>query len=294
MPITEHQRQQRTKHIGSSDTPQILGLSPWGSASDVYYSKVLPIEEGESTEAMAMGRRLEPVIIDWAEEQLGIKLRRNQYRVAPDGILAANFDAMVIGKREAVEAKYVGPNSVEEWGEPETDEVPVHVAAQVQHQMYVRELDVVWVPVLMARYRPVWQMYRVPRDDEIIGDLVPALLSFWREHVVPQIPPDANEPPPLEVLKRLKREPESMVELPEDAIELVDCREASKQQEKAAKARIDEVTRELVAMLGDAEAGRLPDGRLVTYRQRTRREYTVKASTFPVLRITKPKQETDL
>lgn len=291
MPITEHQRKQRQKHLGSSDSPQVLGVSPWGTASDVYYQKTMPLPDDEPTEAMQTGTRLEPVILDWAQEQLGVKFHRNQYRVAPDGILSANMDALVVDKNQGIEAKYVGPNSLEEWGEPGTDQVPVYVAAQVQHQMYVVELEVVWVPVLMARFRPMWEMYEVRRDEQIIDALVEADTRFWNEHIVPRLPPDPSELPPLELLKRLNREPEEVVDLPDYAIDLVEAYEDAKARGKAAKATVGEAMRAVLAALDNAEAGRLPDGRLITYREQTRREHITKASTFRVLRIQKAREK---
>ena len=39
MPITEKQRLARMKKLGSSDAPAILGVSPWKTATDVYWEK---------------------------------------------------------------------------------------------------------------------------------------------------------------------------------------------------------------------------------------------------------------
>jgi predicted phage-related endonuclease len=132
--------------------------------------------------------------------------------------------------------------------------------------MYVAELDLVWIPVLVATYRPDWRMYRVPRDALIIGDLVEAVVRFWNEHVLPQIPPDPSLPPPIEILVQRLRNPGSMIELPAEASEWASRYEVAHEEGKEADQEKETAKRNLLAMLGDAEAGRLPDGRLISFR----------------------------
>lgn len=270
MPITEHQRSLRHKHIGSSDVPAILGISPWKTRNDVYWEKVTPPEtQPEATAPMQMGNFLEGPLLEYAAAELGVKLLRNQFRVSPGadgGILAANFDALVQGKRWEVEAKYIGPNSFGEWGEPGTDEVPTHVAAQVQEQMYVGDLEIAWIPVFVAGFRAERRMYRVPRDPEIIGDLVGELVRFWQDHVIARLPPDPSTPPPLESLVRRLRNPGSVMDLPAEANDWVELYEEASKNCRAAEETKDGAKRALLAMLGDAESGRLTDGRLLAFR----------------------------
>ncbi len=270
MPITEHQRSLRHRHIGSSDVPAILGLSPWKTRNDIYWEKVAPPDApGEATEAMEMGNFLEGPLLEYAAAELGVKLLRNQFRVSPgvdNGILAANFDALVQGKPWLIEAKYVGPNSVAEWGEPGTDEVPTHVAAQVQEQMYVGDIELAWIPVFVAGFRAERRLYRVCRCAEITGDLVGELIRFWQEHVLAQIPPDPSIPPPIEALVARLRQPGTVVELPAEAPGWVELYEHARYTANVAEQDKENAKRSLLAMLGDAEAGRLPDGRLVAFR----------------------------
>lgn len=267
MPITARQRLARRNHLGSSDAPAILGLSPWRSRGDVYYSKVLDAEDAEATEAMETGNRLEAPLLEFAAERLGVKLRRNQHRVSDGrdgGILAANFDALVCDRPEAVEAKYVGPNAAGEWGQEGTDEVPDHVNLQCQHQMYVGGLSRVWVAAVVAAYRLEWRMYMVPRSPAIIAAMVDREIEFWRRHVTPRCPPESSAPS-IEVLKLLRRTPGSCVDLGEEAAALWLQREFAAEQRKNANADYEDATAKLLAMLGESEAGRLPDGRMLTY-----------------------------
>jgi len=264
--ITEQQRLARRNHLGSSDAPAIVGLSPWRTPADVYYSKVYESDD-QTTEAMETGNRLEPAILDFAAERLGVALRRNVSLVSAGrdgGIMAANFDAMVCDRAEAVEAKYVGPNSVQDWGAEGTDEVPDHVNLQVQHQMYVAGLDRVWVAAAMAGFRFEWRLYLVPRSDPIISTLVNREIEFWERHVTPRCPPESSAPS-IEVLRLLRRAPGSCVDLGEEAAALWLQREFAAEQMKNANAAYEDATAKLLAMLGESEAGRLPDGRMLTY-----------------------------
>lgn len=266
MPITARQRLARRNHLGSSDAPAIVGLSPWRTPADVYYSKVYESDD-QTTEAMETGNRLEPAILDFAAERLGVALRRNVSLVSSGrdgGIMAANFDAIVCDRAEAVEAKYVGPNSVQDWGAEGTDEVPDHVNLQVQHQMYVADLDRVWVAAAIAGYGLEWRLYVVPRSAAIIGALVDREIEFWRRHVTPRCPPESSAPS-IEVLKLLRRTPGSCVDLGEEAAALWLQREFAAEQRKNANADYEDATAKLLAMLGESEAGRLPDGRMLTY-----------------------------
>jgi predicted phage-related endonuclease len=308
MPITDHQRNLRRSHIGASDSPLIAGLSPWGDAAKVYFSKVYESDD-EPTAAMLTGNRLEGPLLDFAEEQLGNAIIRNQFRVSQEngGILAASHDALLRTKREGVEAKYVGPNAVGEWGEPGTDDVPDHVNIQCQHQCHVSELDCVWVVAAIARFTLEWQMFKVPRNDPIIAWLVEKDLAFWHNHVLPKIPPIDCAPPPLEILSKIHRQPETVADLcqVENAVALLeDFQEANaarlllEKEEKTAKER-------LLALLGDSEGGLLPDGRMLTYlsqKGQKRVDTTallaampeaakyVSQSSYRVLRIKEPKK----
>lgn len=265
--LTKEQRQSRKKHLGSSDAPAILALSPWSDPGDVYWSKVLDVADDAPTQAMETGNRLESPLLDFAADRLGVTIEKNVFRVSSGrdcGILAANYDAIIVGRPEAIEAKYVGPDSASQWGDEGTDDVPDYVNVQCQHQAFVGRLERVWVPALVIAYRPEWRLYCVPRSDAIIDAMVEAELAFWRDHVKAKVPPE-NAPPPLFLLKALRREPATCVDLSEEAIEAINAREAAATVKKEAEERYDAATRNVLALLGDAEAGKLPDGRMIRY-----------------------------
>jgi predicted phage-related endonuclease len=268
MPMTTKQRDKRlhSPKYGSSDSPKIVGVSPFGGQQDVYHDKIYQLERSP-TASMQTGNRLEAPLLQFASEELGLAIRPNQYRVShgdDGGLLASHLDGLVVDKREGVEAKYVSQARAAEWGTPGTDEVPDDVIIQCQHHCYVAELELVWVPVAVAGFTMIWQMYRVPRHEELIRLVVQAVINFDLQHVQPRIPP-TSAPPPLTLIQALRREPNSLVALEESAGDVLAAYEEATKIKRLAELSHDDAKRQLLALLGEAEAGRLDDGTVVTY-----------------------------
>jgi putative phage-type endonuclease len=269
MPITEHQRERRRRHLGSSDAAAIFGLNPWRSRYDVYLEKVHELEPSKPGEAAELGNMIEDGLLDWAAAELGVRIVKNQFRVHEGRILSASHDALVVDQAVGLEAKthgLLGPSS-EDWGDSGTDEVPAHVLLQAQHQMEVSGLSRVYIPALIGgRGR---RLYIVDRNEAICSVLLEGLTRFWTEHVVPKVPPSAEEEPPqIETLRRLRRQPNSTVEIPE---ELVEAWLSAKAHLKAAKELEEQAEARLLAAFGEAEGGTCRLGSL-TYLGSSRRQ----------------------
>lgn len=275
MALTTQQLDERRNFIGSSDAAAIFGMDPFKSAHDVYLSKVMEVGQIEDNEAIDIGNRVESVLLQWAEEKIGRPLQRNV--LVRKGIFGANLDAEVVGANEIVEAKSTGLS--DEWGEPGTDQVPDRVIIQTHHAMYVKGAVIAWVPVLIGRFGLKLEMYRVERNEDVIEAVAKNGELFWNRHVLPRVPPSDSKPS-LELLKRIRREPGKVVPIDAELVRAyLEARDAAKvaiELEEMKKA-------ELIAALGDADAGQCEDGR-VTYLEQSRKEHVVKASTFRVLR----------
>lgn len=271
MPLTERDLQRRQSHAGASETAAIIGLDPFRNPADVYWSKVTTRERRDGSgdgerEAMAIGHMLEPGLVDWCERETGEKFRRNQFRVSTqDALFSATFDGLA-AKSCGCEAKTTGiawPTK-EQWGEPGSDEVPDRVLVQCQHQMYVGDLDIVWVPALIGgRGR---KLYCVARDNDLIAYLVAEVKSFWVNRIQARKPPE-DITPSMETLKRIRREPESRVPLEEAVFAKY---EESSEALKVLKKQNDQDKAELITALSEAECGVLPNGDLVTYLEQRR------------------------
>lgn len=291
MPITDRQRENRRKGVGSSDVPALFGLDSHKNAHDIYLSKVHALADDEGGPAAKLGQVAELMLIPWAAERLGVRVRRNQGRVAPDQINRSSPDALIVGKDEAIEAKttgILGPTPEREaWGEEGTDQVPDRVILQCSHQMGVVGLARVWVPAMIGGIG--LRLYCVERDERLVKAVMDRGVEFWTRHVMTQTPP-TDAPPSVEILYRVPRVPNKVVDVsPDLAADYLAAQAARKQADEAeaeAKAR-------LIAQMGDAEAGRFTDPagipRMARIMTIERRAYTVEAGEFKQFRITKDK-----
>ena len=296
MSITAEQREQRRHYLGSSDMPTIMNVSPYKqTAVDVYWSKVAEKLPDEETTAMSVGTWLEGPLIEWAAGELDVEVTTDPddlHKVATvgdgTGVFAANNDALVLGKDAGIEAKFASGDLAKGYGEAGSDEVPDHVIVQTQHQMYCSNLQVVYVALATPSYYGLdRRMYTVPREDALIEDLVTFGMEWWDKYVKTKTPPGPSATPPLYVLKALHREKGKVIELGEIGADIVEFFEQYKAEEKEAKSQKDKKKAELIFALGDAEIGKLPDGRRVTYELIKKVAYSVKASSSRTMYVKK-------
>jgi len=301
MPLTQEQLAERRKHVGASDVPAILGLSPFRNAYDVWLDKTGQLPDGAESDAAHAGNRFEAAVLDEAEERLGA-LVRNVQMAAPDGLpIVATLDAMLRDSHEPVEAKtsgLFGPLSGE-WGEEHTDEIPEAYIVQVQVQMLCANANLAHVAAFLGGRG--FAFYRVHRNRDLAQIIVERIMDFWTNHVGKGVPP-ADVAPSYDVIRLARRVPESTAYI-DPAIyaecqAAIEARKIAEQNEEMAKAK-------LLAAMGSAEAGVAGALGGVTFLEQSRssidakrlqaeqpdlyRQY-VRSSTYRVLRFTKPKK----
>jgi putative phage-type endonuclease len=271
--ITPEQRQLRRQYIGSSDVPAILGMSPWATAADVWLAKCNDLPDKPNA-SMRMGTLLERPLLDYAAEDLGVPLTRDLMLVetAEKPLFAANLDAAVLGPDgqpvELVEAKtsgIIGGNVDDAWGENETDEVPDHVLLQVQEQMHVARVEVAHVYALLARVGV--RHYVVPRDEQIIDAIRQRGREFWDRYVVTRTCPP-EQPPALDLVRRVRREPNKIVQVP---VSVVEAWLSAKAQAKRAEETREQAEALVHIHMGDAEAADCALGRATFKPQASKR-----------------------
>lgn len=283
MPITEAQREARRNHLGSSDVAAILGVDRFRNAYDVWLEKTGKLDEQKESPAMYAGTVFEDGVLQYAEKQLG-KLIRNQYRSAKNLPIGANIDALIVESNEPVEAKTAGLYGPlnEEWGEDGTDQVPDRVLVQSHVHMLCVDKPVCHVAAFIGGRG--FRLYQVPEDAEIKNIIAEKAIEFWDKHVKADIPPE-DTVPSLAVVKRIRREPELIVPVPDAIVQRWQaCRDAylaAQKMKEAAEA-------ELLAALGTAEGGTCSMG-TITYLETHRKGYEVKPASYRVLRIKKSK-----
>lgn len=274
MTLTPEQLEARRKFIGASDVPKIIGVSPFGNATDVYWSKKgIDAPVGD---AANWGTRFEPALLDEAERRLGVKLTRDMMVVNPhDARFCANLDGAQYEEPRVlsiVEAKTHGLTGKawrsDEWGEVD---VPNDVLVQAHAQMWATNTDHAFVAAFIPLRGFLW--YRVPREDKLIDAIWTVCGEFWDEHVQKDIPPP--EAPSIEVARRLVRKPGKSVAVDDD---LVRRCAALRRARSIIDKTIDRADAELLAAMGDAEIAENNIG-TVTYREVERKGYTVKDTT---------------
>ena len=277
-----HER--RREVVTASDMGVLFGLPGFGgrTLSDVWFEKRYGLVKDNSTPSTRLGQRMEPLILDEAEMSLGPIVDRQEW--FRNGIIGATIDGRCVSSGEVVEAKTSGllwkPD--EEWGDG-ADEVPSAILLQVQAQLFATEATNGHVAAIIGGRGFV--LYAIERHDGLIADMerrAAALIASLANDTPPA------EPPQLETLKRLRRQPAKVLPRCDEIEELYEQLEAAKALSKASKEDSEHIQRKLLALLGDAEAAECRGG-LLTYYEQSRKESFVAASTFRVLRFAKGK-----
>ncbi|OIV47466.1 endonuclease [Sodalis sp. TME1] len=185
----------RQKYLGGSDVAGILGISPWRTALDIYLDKVQPRKEEISPQKQKIftrGQRMEPYIIDLLSEETGLKIAKRGHRYFDPELpyIAAEIDAEA-ESGENIEIKTVSPFKARDWGEQQTDSIPVYYTAQAMHGLMVTGKKVCVFGVLIGG--DDFRVYRVERDDETIAAIRAKEMEFWERVVNLTPPPIINE-----------------------------------------------------------------------------------------------------
>ncbi|OJF16462.1 MAG: hypothetical protein A6D91_11805, partial [Bacillaceae bacterium G1] len=234
----------------------IAGLSPWRSPVAVWLEKTGQVEPPEPGEAAYWGTVLEDIVAQEFSKRTGKKIRRKnailQHKDYP--WMIANVDRMLVGSSEGLECKTTSAFQAKEW---EGDEIPAQYIVQVQHYMAVTGAKAWWLAVLIGGQRFLCK--RVERDDELIQQLVEIERDFWENHVVPGVPPEMDgSPASTELVKRMyPLATRSKIDLPSQAMELVEEYERIKAELKPLEERKAELENRLKYMLGEHEEGRI-------------------------------------
>ena len=281
----------RTKFLGGSDIAAILGISPWKTAIDLWIDKTTPPkEDGHNWRAKARGTRLEPYILDMIREEHGVHVvaRNERYTDADVPYFAAEIDAET--DDENIEIKTVHPFKSKEWGDLQTDQLPLHYVAQVQWGMGIRRKERCRVFALIGDdLRP----YVVDRDEETIAAMREKAAEFWTRYVLAKLRPpiDYADSKTLDTLRRLYPGTDgSTVE----ATAMHEHWRAVMQtaQDMAAKyeAVIDGAKAHLMAEMGAAAMLKFSDGKAYRRKLTTRKGYAVPDTTYMDFRMVNAKE----
>jgi predicted phage-related endonuclease len=288
----------RAEDVTASVAAALFNLCPFETALGLFARKTgVDFGPDVDTKAMRRGRFLEPGVAMAFQEahQSWIVEKANVYLRDPKARLGATPDYFFVDdrrRRGVLQCKSVDAGVFRRsW----TDEsAPFYIVMQTLVEAMLDDADYGIIAALVG-----WQCdlheYIVPRHAGAERRIRDAARSFWK-NIAEGKPPSVNYEQDGALMAMLyPRETAGLVvdlrgdnELPM----LLDEREEAKEAIKEASARIERIDCEVRAKMADAETALVRDWRL-TLREQHRKEYTVKATSFRVLRVAREEAKQD-
>jgi putative phage-type endonuclease len=176
--------QHRLHHRNASETPAVLGVSPWLTPYQLWQIKTGRAAQPEVTAAMAHGTRLEPQAREAYERETGLIM---EPLVLVDGAYSASLDGITLAGDLILEIKCPKSKDSKTLAEAKAGRVPEHVYWQIQTQLMVSGAELAHLYVfagtggILLEQRPETSAWDTLRQDwDRFMDLV-----------------RAEEPPPL-------------------------------------------------------------------------------------------------
>lgn len=281
---------ERRKGVGSSDAAAVLGFSPYKTAYEVFLEKTGRLPDAPESEAMRWGTLLEDVIAAAYSERTGEALRPLPLLHSERWPwMLASVDR-VTDSGKVVEIKNVGWRMQGEWGEEDTDKVPAHYLIQLMHQLAVTGRERGDLVALIGGQD--LRVYSFERNDKLIERMAHAEGEFWRlvETGVQPDPDFAHATTPA-LLDALHRPGELRVELGSECLVYAEAYTEACQVLKRAECDKAEAKARLIAAMGAAGEGVLPDGTRVLRKMVQRAGYEVQPGEYPRLTVKRPKDK---
>lgn len=253
----------------ASKVAAVVGESPYESPRSLFHLMTRQVVADPVTPEQTRGHWFElPTAEMWCHQN-GYQIIISQPWAVHDSLpwAGAHADFIVIPKTgtgaRVLEVKT--DQSLAEWGEPGTDQIPPHYMVQVQWQMACGMAD--QITVLHLGPRMVLDTYVVDRDDVIITALEDAAEGFM-ERIRSGGPPPVDDHPRTErVLRRLHPdiEPDGTVMVPK---RLAQRAGAARRAVEAAESRLRLAKSQLLERMGTAKHAVTRDHTPVAVRQR--------------------------
>lgn len=258
----------RRTGITASEIASVIGLAPatQSSAWKLFAAKTTGEHFDADTDATLRGTHLEPYVAARFKEVRpdlhvisGGLFRSSDRpwqmatfdRFAYDDGHAAAWSAYPVQLKTAIN-KFDGDGNLV-WGDPGTDEIPVHYRAQVLYEMDVADAEQALVPCL---FMDTWKMhvYQLTRTADAEADIL--AMRAAAEEFLDRI--ERDDPPPVDwspattaALKTLySAEPAGTARIPAKLARRYKRTRAAK---KAAERRFDQTVNEMLAIAGDAK-----------------------------------------
>lgn len=250
----------RSTYLGGADVAAILGVSPWLSPFMLYQKKIGVFVEDITPAKQKLfdrGHRWEPIVVEMLVDELRDRghdvqiIARNQRYQDPEfPFLAAEIDLELLVDGEEVngEAKTVNPFAVKEWGDEDSDDIPIYYAAQVMHGLMIRPRRRTVIAALTG-FDDKPRVHWIDRDEETIAGIRAREVEFWAR-VQSRNAPDPTDPADVKWL--YQRDGGTVVEADDDLALAIQELKDMKAKAKNLDALIDLGATRIKARMADA------------------------------------------
>ena len=173
--IAPHANQLKNRHLslGGSDVGAILGLSPFKSPLAVWMEKTGKEVKAVDSLPLRFGSFVEEFVANEYAKATGFALRHDEsIYIHPDhSYMSAHIDRFVHteGLEQAatkiLECKTASPFSRAQWGEPGSDQIPLHYLTQVTWYLAITGIERADIAVLFGNTD--FRVYTILRDPEL-------------------------------------------------------------------------------------------------------------------------------
>jgi putative phage-type endonuclease len=228
----------RKNYIGASDSPKIMGVSPYGTAYDLWQEKLGLVADKETSWAMQRGHNLEEPARLAFEGMTGL-LTAAEVKFHPKiNYMMASIDGIDVEEKAIVEIKC--PNKVDH-AIATAGEVPEKYFPQLQHQLEVCELEMAYYFSFDGKTGVIVKVFR---DDKYIQKLLQKEKDFW------ECVQEMKAPQMVEGKDYVKRTEEEWMTL---AVRMKEINAELKKSEVLEKEKED-IKRKLIQMAGSQNA----------------------------------------
>lgn len=279
--------ERRRQDITASDVAAVFGLHPYKTPLQLWADKTGVGVDVVENAAMRRGRWLEDAVIaacrdhhpDWDIVKPGTYVRAPAYRLGctPDAIANGNI---------VVQCKTVADRTFKSWD----DGAPTHYQLQALTEALLLGAERAVLAVLVtSAYGAEYKEYDIARHPAAEAKILEAVPAFWRQIETGE-QPKAEYGADADLLAKLHAPDAALppLDLTGDnyAGALLEERDRLTRERGVIETRLDEIKGELLEKLGGHTMATLP-GWKITNKLQTRKETVIKASTFPVLRISR-------
>lgn len=208
------QQRDRKTYIGGAAISSILGVNPYRTALELYWSMVGetdPVIDEEKARFFRRRKRQEPIVAEILADEMGYEITRlstdlepNRYQDPAVPYFAAEIDYELrtnrYSNRDHVvleqldlgtlcngEIKTVHPLAAADFGEDGSDKIPPYYTAQVLWGLGVTGRPAAMLSALIGVDE--LRNYPILRDEETIAWMREQAHAFWNDHIVPRVPP---------------------------------------------------------------------------------------------------------